>query len=188
MSPNYWLDPDNGVNYNVVHAGAAASIRLGRARIRQHADFIERRPRSTRTRHSAAAVPRQRRDDVSHSCRSRRRCPLHRAARNGRRMRRSVGRDLGEVIQRGAAGDRLDWASSRRHQDRDSRSKPGDARSRSSRWARPGARDHPGVSADGREFSVMARTVHHHDGGAGRARGSALDAGADAAPRSTSNR
>ena len=55
-------------------------------------------------------------------------------------------------------------------------------------WRSADSRDRAGVPADGREFPVVARTAHHHDGGAGRARGRALDAGAHAARRSTSSR
>ena len=42
---------------------------------------------------------------------------------------------------------------------------------------RPDTRDHPRLPADGDQLSVVARSHDHHDGGAGGARGRALDAG-----------
>ena len=89
------------------------------------------------------------------------------------------GRDLGAVTSAVQQGNRPTGQAAAGHPDRDSRPEPGDEHVVRDARRRPGARDHPRVPADGRELPVVARAVHHHDGGAGRARGRDLDAGAD---------
>ena len=178
-------------------AGAAASVRLGQRAAEYPAqhdrNFVERRnqrfrppapagPQRTRSRScsatsrrsATAGIPRSwRTTPCSASSTSIARCRAATSARSPRRCSREIGR-LGklppgtQVVIRGQS-------QAMQHVVRHAR-------------RRPGARDHPRLPADGRQLPVVARAVHHHDGGAGRARGRAVDAGADAARRSTSSR
>ncbi len=50
---------------------------------------------------------------------------------------------------------------------------------------RPGLRDHPGLSAHGHQFPILARPAHHPHGAAGRARGHSCGCSFSPAPRST---
>ncbi len=87
ISPNYWLDPVNGVNYNVVTQApiqTTASV-----------DQIANTPLTNGTSGRRRSISRQRRDDQSQQrpCSGR---ALHRAASYRRGLRRQ-GRDLGST-------------------------------------------------------------------------------------------
>ena len=170
LQPNFWLDPKSGVNYNVV-AQAPQHLIDSVATLSN----IPLSTPNTRGRHAepgaVAWQPRDRHSPLG----SRRRRALHRAARH-RRGRRRRGPRPRQRHQRGAARNQQPRPAARRHPRRDPRAEPGDARLVHHARRRPGARDHPRVPADGRELSVVARAFHHHDGGAGRAGGRAVDA------------
>ncbi len=103
--------------------------------------------------------------------------PLHRAAGRGRqrqhrqpRSRQRGGRDQ-EGHCRGAEEPAVDG------QDIPARPERGDGNLVPQSRPRIGPRDHPGLRGAGRAVPVLGRPLHHHDGGAGRARRHPLDAG-----------
>ena len=99
------------------------------------------------------------------------------------------GRDLGSIAGRHPEGDRRgQQGPADHHEDPDPRPERGDAELVQEPGTRHGAGGDPGLRAAGCPVPVLGRSVHHHDGGARRADGHPVDAGAVAAPRSTSNR
>ena len=105
--------------------------------------------------------------------------PLHRAARGGRRgqhrrprSRQRCGRDQ-EDHRRRAEGPAVDG------QDLPARPERGDGDLVPQSRLRADPGDHPGLCGAGRAVPVLGRSVHHHDGGAGRADRHSLDAGDD---------
>ena len=165
-------------------AGAAASDRLGRRAVEHSAQHSAS---SAGTAVDATVTPPRRRSrnfsatsrSISHDLRPRGRRALHRAARDRRGLRRQRTRPRQRRPPRCSSAIDQPRQTAGRHPGRHSRSEPGDARIVQHAGRGPDSRDRPRLSADGREFSVVARAVHHHDGGAGRAGRRAVDAGAD---------
>ena len=114
--------------------------------------------------------------------------PLHRAARA--RHRRQCRRPRPRLDRRRHPdGDRRDQQGpADHHEDPDPRPERGDAELVPQPGSRHDPGGHPGLCAAGHAVPVLGRSVHHHDGGARRADRHPVDAGAVAAPRSTSNR
>ncbi len=182
LLPSYWLDPSNGVNYTRARTSAAAYARFGAGAGQHAADTVE----------SSTELRRRRNCSLTW-----RRCAqeVEPAVVNHYNVQRVIdvdsgveGRDLGSAsaaVQKAIDGLGqlpLGMRITIRGQSQAMYESFSRARTRHR------ARDHPGLSADGRELPVVDGAAGHHDGGAGSTGRRALDAGADAARRSMSSR
>ena len=185
VGPTYYLNPQTGVNYIVAVQTPADKINSITGRHEpagqpggaqhqpehpaDHADHAAGQPGHAHRRHRLDAADHQHAVDQ----------PLHRAAGRGRarqrRQPRSRRRRLRDQAhhRRGAEEPAVDG------QDLPARPERGDGDLVPQSRLRPDPGDHPGLCAAGRAVPVLGRSVHHHDGGAGRAGRHPVDAGDD---------
>ena len=190
VAPNFFLNPQNNVNYSVAVQTPIDRINSVSDLLRHAGEPARSRPlRPVRPRSRAAPVmrladiatvyPRSSLESVNHYT-------VQRETRHRRQRRRPR---PGLDRRRHPEGDqRGQQRPADHHEDPDPRPERGDAELVPQPGARHGAGGRAGLCAAGDPVPVLGRSVHHHDGGARRADRHPLDAGADAAPRSTSNR